>query len=75
VRALGAFADDQTRETIRQYLDSADHMVRLAAVESITDWDIADEMDLLTRRQAVETDEDVLAAIQNAVNELARSAE
>ena len=43
-------------------------MVRLAAVESVAHWDTSVGKALLTLRQSIETDEDVLAAIHDAVN-------
>jgi HEAT repeat protein len=74
VRALGAFAGDAARESIRQYLDSEDKMVRLAAVESIGHWATPEAKDLLTRRQSVEADADVLAALQDAIQQPMRDA-
>ena len=49
-------------------------MVRLASIESVANWDAAAADDLLARRKRVETDADVLAAIEDTVNEQARSA-
>jgi len=74
VRALGAFADDEATASIRECLDSPDKMVRLAAVESVAAWAAPAAADLLAGRLGVEGDEDVLAAIRDAVNERARSA-
>ena len=73
-RTLGAFTDDKSRSLLRQYLESSDKMVRLAAVETIAHWEPSEAKDLLSRRQSVETDEDVLDAIQDSVNQLMRNA-
>jgi hypothetical protein len=74
VRALGAFADDLSTESIRNYLQYPDKMVRLAAVECIGRADPLRAQDLLATRQSVETDEDVLAAIEEAANHFTRTA-
>jgi HEAT repeat protein len=73
VRALGAFADQGTVELIRKYLQSEEKMVRLAAVESIARWNASNAVNLLATRKTIETDEDVLAAIQDSVNQHTRN--
>jgi len=74
VQALGAFADEGARESIRQCLESQNKMVRLAAVEAIAHWDARAAGDLLVRKLSTETDEDVLAAIHDVVNQQPRTA-
>lgn len=68
VQALGAFTDEGARELVRQFLESPDKMARLAAVESIAHWDAAEAKKILACREHIETDMDVLAAIQDSLN-------